>query len=166
VSNGTDSILPASLKDVWDDDIAAKFGALSMGEQTFCLELLKGSRKGDAYKAGFPNVSDESRGACASGLLKRPKIISFLEEFRNSNLEDLFLIRHRLQCIVSGEIIQSEMLTEEGTKVKVPIIPKVRDITAAAAQLAKLSGLNAPEEVKIDAGEAMREFLEKLKGGA
>lgn len=155
MSNGTDSILPETLKEIWDDAIAEKFAALSFNEQTFCLAILRGERKGDAYKSAYPNVSDGARGVGASNLLKRPKIIAFLEEFRDSNLEDLFLVRHRLQSIISGEIIQSEMITEDGTKVKVPIIPKASDITAASAQLAKMSRLNAPEEVKITGGRSL-----------
>lgn len=141
----TDSILPESLAHVWDEEIREKYDALNFDEQTFALEIIKGSKKGDAYKKAHPNVSDASKGACASAFLKRPKIVAFLECFRGNNLDSLFLIRARLQSIVSGDVIECEY---NGTKV--PLMPKVSDINTAMAQLAKLEGLNAPEKVQDD----------------
>jgi hypothetical protein len=135
---------------VWDDEIREKYNALSFDEQTFALEIIKGSKKGDAYKAAHPGVSDASKGACASAFLKRPKIIAFLECFRGNNLDSLFLIRARLQGIVSGEVIECEY---NGTKT--PLVPKISDINNAAAQLAKLEGLNAPEKVQDDRFNAL-----------
>lgn len=141
----TTSILPESLAHVWDDEIREKYNALGFDEQTFALEIIKGSKKGDAYKKAHPGVSDAAKGACASALLKRPKIIAFLECFRGNNLDSLFLIRARLQGIVSGEVIECDY-----NDTKIPLIPKVSDINTAAAQLAKLEGLNAPEKVQDD----------------
>lgn len=151
-----DSILPENLKGVWDDAAADLFYSLSLNEQTFVLGILKGKRKGQAYKDAYPNVSDASKGACASGLLKRPKIVEFLNYFRDTNLEDFFLVHHRLQSIISGEVMEVEV-----NGIKIPVVPSVKDMNTAAATLAKISGLNAPEKIQDDRFSALLQHMKE-----
>lgn len=156
----TQSILPETLQDVWDDELRAKYGSLSFSEQTFVLEILKGSKKGDAYQKAYPQVSDAAKGACASGLLKRAKVVDFLESFRTGNLDSLFLIRNRLQSVISGEIVEIDY---DGKKI--PVVPTVRDMVVAGQALAKLDGLNAAEKVEVDATKEIRDFVGSIMAG-
>ena len=155
------SILPDELEGFWDDDAAKIWGTMTMGEQTFCLLVLKGEKHYKAYKKAYPGIgSDEAASAASSRMFRNGRVKEFLSLFRESNLEDLFIVRKSLRAIAQGEIIKCDF---NGTEI--PIVPKASDITAAAGQLSKLSGLNAPETVKHDATDGLRDFFGRLAMG-
>lgn len=140
------SILPAEFEPEWDDEAAKLFAALSFGQQTFVMELLKTGNGRKAYQAAYPNVSNtDTACALASRMIRTEKVKAFLDLFRDASFESLLIIRKSLQTIAAGNVIESEY---NGTTI--PLIPKASDITAAAAQLAKLEGLNAPEKIQDD----------------
>jgi hypothetical protein len=132
-------------KSPWNDESSKDWDAMLPTEQVFCNGILHGKNKTKAYQAAFPDASLLSAGAAGSRMFKNDRVKKFLNHFRDGALEDLFITRNSLRAIAAGEVIESEY---NGTVV--PIIPSARDMTAASVQLAKLSGLNAPEKVQDD----------------
>lgn len=154
-----DTILPERLADVWDDGVSSSFGKLSFNEQTFVLDYLTHGIGARAYLKAYPNASKEGAPAYASRLIRTDRVKAFLDEFRESSVEDFFLVHRRLKSIISGEVLEVEYNGE-----KIPLIPTVKDINTASATFAKLAGINPVETVNVDASEQLRGFLSKLKG--
>lgn len=164
MSNGTDSILPASLKDVWDPKVAESFGKLSIDHQSFVLAYLANGRNASAaYKESYAGRGDEKyAGRYGWEIVNRQDVEAFLEHFKTRKFQALQRVERVYHEAMEAEIA----VIVEGKPIPGTERPDHDVRTRAAKEYAKLHGLNAPEEVKIDAGEAMRGFLEKLKGSA
>lgn len=164
MSNGTDSILPETLRQVWDNDVARSFGKLSMDHQSFVLAYLANKRNAaKAYREAYKGRGqDEYAASYGQRIVSRDDVQEFLAFFKTSKLAALDKIDKVYTEAMEAEIVAMV----EGVPIPGTERPDHHIRIMAAKEYAKTFGLNAPEEVKIDAGEAIRGFLEKLKGSA
>lgn len=153
------SILPDTLKDVWDEELKALFGALSFKDQTFCLEYLEHGVGSKAYEKSHPGVVAPSSYVCASGLLRTPKVRAFITAYREKDInraeDDRALIRSTFRDGMQANVVHQGIQTQHPD----------HDVRIKAGQaLAKLDGLNVAEVVTINPSEEFRKLWDVAKG--
>ena len=110
-----------------------------------------------AYRASYnPDASDDTAKSCASQLLTNPNLRAILQKFRDSSLEDAFLIRQTLRDSLSA--YKPEVATDaKGKEFVRTDLPDFNARIKAASELREfhkdLSGPAVPE-----GGVVPREF--------
>jgi hypothetical protein len=158
----TRSILPDSLRDLWDEEIAPLFYGLDFHDQTFVLEYLKHGIGTRAYAKAFPRSTPEVHAALASRKIRQAKVKAFLDAVREHNIEDYFLVSTQLRNTIAGKA--AAILDEDGNVVgQEP--PTLDHRLKATAQLAKISGLNAPEKIEDDRFTMLVKMMKEKQNG-
>ena len=146
----SDSILPETLEDLWDDELKALFGALPFKQQTFCLEYLEHGVGSRAYCKAYGIDPGPLAWSSASSLLRDKKVRAFITAYRAKDIfrheDDKELIRATFRAGITDT-------EDHDTRIK------------AAQALAKLDGHNVAETVKHDATDGLRDFFGRLAMG-
>ncbi|HFU0689549.1 TPA: terminase small subunit [Morganella morganii] len=103
----------AQEKPALTDEQKVLFDALTKLQQKFALGIIKGLSQIDAYKqAGYKAKADGTAHACASEILRNPKVKSFLDAMNQVAVSDAIMTRQealeRLSAI--GRASVSEMV--------------------------------------------------------
>lgn len=163
MSNGTDSILPSTLQQVWDDDVARSFGKLSMDHQSFVLAYLANKRNAaKAYRESYKGRGqDEYAASYGQRIVSRDDVQEFLAFFKTSKLAALDKIDQ-----VYTDAMEAEIVTMvEGIPIPGTERPDHHIRIMAAKEYAKTFGLNAPDEVTVNPSDEFRKLWTVAKAG-
>lgn len=162
----SDSILPSTLTDVWDDDLKRLFGALNFKQQTFVLEYIACGVQYKAYQKAYPETPAAYVHSNASAIARNPQVRAFLKAYRERDAH-----RHEDDKELIRITLRNAMTSEEQFFVNGAPVPGVttidHDVRIKAAQaLAKLDGHNAAEVVTVNPSEEFRKLWSTAKGAA
>jgi len=124
--------------------------ALSIKQEAFCVEYAKSGNARQAYKnAGYNCKTDASVDACASQLLRNPKVKERLaelaEEVKAASIADITEMQQKLTAIIRQELGEEVVVMEstgdfmtQATKVEKK--PAIKDVINAINTLGKMQG--------------------------
>ena len=120
--------------------------ALTIKQEKFCIEYAKSGNARQAYKkAGYQCKNDASVDACASQLLRNPKVKERLaeltEEVKNNAIADIQEMQETLTKIIRQNIEEEVILFDPASGVqREKKTPAVKEIISAINTLGKMQG--------------------------
>lgn len=162
---------PEELDDVWDDEVAEKFRALTPKHQVFLLEYIKTEFEGaEAYRRAYNDeCTNEVAAASASRLLRNVNISYILGRIKDAATEDLFIVLKAYKTAARDAVKPVKVLmvkdAETGTETVETVIdvPDHQTRIKGAEALAKLRGFNSPEKVQDDRFTALLEHMKQTR---
>jgi hypothetical protein len=149
------SILPESLKDLWDDELKALLAALNFQQQSFALDYLEQGVASKAVEKAY-GLKGPSAWARGSFLLRDVNVRAFITAYRAKDVyrreDDKEAIRATFRAAMLAETSYVAKAKSEDDNVESIIIKEEdHDTRIKAAQaLAKLDGHNEAEKVQDD----------------
>ena len=120
--------------------------ALTIKQEKFCIEYAKSGNARQAYKsAGYNCKTDASCDACASQLLRNPKVIERLaeltEEAKDASIADIREMQETLTQIIRKQMKEEVIICDPvaGAQ-KMEKTPAVKEIISAITTLGKMQG--------------------------
>lgn len=120
--------------------------ALTIKQEKFCIEYAKSGNARQAYKsAGYNCKTDASCDACASQLLRNPKVIERLaeltEEAKDASIADIREMQETLTRIIRQQTEEVVIVCDPvGGVQKVNKPPAIKEMINAINTLGKMQG--------------------------
>lgn len=159
----SDSILPQELAGIWGDELAADIAGLSFNHQTFLFEYIRTGNGRKSYQKAYPGSDEANASARSSGLVNKGKVSEILQKIKDLktkvNLQDFFAVHATLYSALEATkpVFGKD---ENGAPDHVMDVEDWDARLKATAQLAKISGLNAPEKVQDDRFTALVNLMQ------